>query len=124
MNVATSKIGMIEILRGNMSTLLTKQSTWQAIAGQKADSRLFLKNVVRSVKEFEMLVTNKINIFSFLFGKHQAATKTNARRLSRVQKLDDTNLDGLDRRISITKSEDFYKAHSVNLVNPFNQLNK
>jgi len=124
MNVATSKIGMIEILRGNMSTLLTKQSTWQAIAGKKEDSRLFLKNVVRSVKEFEMLVTNKINIFSFLFGKHQAATKTNARRLSRVQKLDDTNLDELDRRISITKSEDFYKAHSVYLVNPFNQLNK
>ena len=71
-----------------------------------------------------MLVTNKINIFSFLFGERQAATKTNARHLSRVQKLDDTNLDGLDRRISITKSEDFYKAHSVYLVNPFNQLNK
>ncbi|NLC14541.1 MAG: hypothetical protein GX768_10935 [Chloroflexi bacterium] len=71
-----------------------------------------------------MLVTNKINIFTFFFRKPHAASKTNARSVSKVQKLDDTNLDELDKRISITKSEDFYKAHSVNLVNPFNQLNK
>lgn len=40
------------------------------------------------------------------------------------EKLDDTNLDELDKRISIAKSEDFYKAHSVNLINSFNQLNR
>jgi hypothetical protein len=33
-------------------------------------------------------------------------------------------LQELDKRISITKSEDFYKAHSTNLINPFNQLNR
>jgi hypothetical protein len=80
--------------------------------------------MVRVKKEFEMLVTSKTNIFSFFFGKPHAASNLKARSASKAQKLDDTNLDELDKRISITKSEDFYKAHSVNLVNPFNQLNR
>jgi len=71
-----------------------------------------------------MLVTNKINIFSFIFGKPHVAKNVKANSVSKVQKLEDTNFDELDKRISITKSEDFYKAHSVNLVNPFNQLNR
>ena len=70
-----------------------------------------------------MLLTNKINI-CFCFRNPLAARKTNAPSVSKVQKLDDTNLDEYDKRISIAKSEDFYKAHSVNLVNPFNQLNR
>ena len=61
-----------------------------------------------------MLVTNKINIFSFLFGKPHAASKTIARSASKAQDLDGTNLDELDKRISITKSEDFYKANALN----------
>ena len=94
------------------------------LAGKNENIGLFRKNVVRSIKEFEMLVTSKIKIFSIFFRKPHAAAKTITRSVSKVQKLDDTNLDELDKRISITKSEDFYKAHSVNLVNPFNQLNK
>ena len=71
-----------------------------------------------------MLVTNRINIFSFIFGKPRAARNVKANSVSKVQKLDDTNLDELDKRISITKAEDFYKAHSVSVINPFNQLNR
>ena len=71
-----------------------------------------------------MLVTRKINVFSFLFGKPHAASKISARSVSKAQTLDDNNLDELDKRISITKSEDFYKAHSANMINPFNQLNR
>jgi hypothetical protein len=80
--------------------------------------------MVRVKKEFEMLVTSKINIFSFFFGKPHVASIVKARNVSKAQKLEDANLDELDKRISIAKSEDFYKAHSVNLNNPFNQLNR
>lgn len=71
-----------------------------------------------------MLVTNRINIFSFFFRKPHAAKIIKANSVSKSQKIDDTNLDELDKRISITKSEDFYKAHSVSMINPFNQLNR
>ena len=71
-----------------------------------------------------MLVTNKINIFSFLFGKPHAAGTTIARSASKAQDLDGTNLDELDKRISITKSEDFYKANAVNVINPLSYLNR
>jgi len=71
-----------------------------------------------------MLVTSKINIFSFLFGKPHAASNVKARSVSKAQTLDDNDLGELDKRISITKSEDFYKAHSANMINPFNQLNR
>ena len=71
-----------------------------------------------------MLVTNKINLFSFFLGNRQAADKANARSKSKAQNLDNMNLNELDNRISITKSEDFYKANSVSMVNAFSQLNK
>lgn len=71
-----------------------------------------------------MLVTRKINVFSFLFGKPNAANNVNARSKSTAQNLNDTNMDQLDKRISITKSEDFYKAHSVSMINSFSQLNR
>ncbi len=71
-----------------------------------------------------MLVTNKINIFSFLFGKPHAAGTTIARSASKAQDLDGTNLDELDKRISITKSEDFYKANTIPWTNPLNNLNR
>lgn len=71
-----------------------------------------------------MLVNNKINIFSFFFRKPHSANNVKARSVSKAQSLDDTNLDELDKRISITKSEDFYKAHAVNMINPFSQLNR
>ena len=71
-----------------------------------------------------MLVTNKINIFSFLFGKPHAASTTIARSASKAQDLDGTNLDELDKRISITKSEDFYMANTIPWTNPLNNLNR
>jgi len=71
-----------------------------------------------------MLVTRKINVLSFFFGKPSAANKVIARSESKAQNLNDTNLDDLENRISITKSKDFYKAHSVAMVNTFSQLNR
>ena len=71
-----------------------------------------------------MLVTSKINIFSFLFGKPNVASNVKARSVSKAQNLDDTNLGELDKRITITESEDFYKAHTANMINPFSQLNR
>ena len=65
-----------------------------------------------------MLVTKKINIFSFFFGKPLAANKVKVRSASKAQSLDDTNLDELDKRITITKSEGFYKAQSFNMISP------
>ena len=71
-----------------------------------------------------MVVTSKVNIFAFLFGKPHAASKTIARSASKAQDLDGTNLDELDKRISITKSEDFYKVHAINVINPMSHLNR
>ena len=71
-----------------------------------------------------MLVTNKINLFSFFLGKRQAADKANTRSKSKAQNLDNINLNELDNRISITKSEDFYKANGVSMVNAFSHLNR
>jgi len=71
-----------------------------------------------------MLVTRKINVFSIFFGKPSAANNINARSGSKDQNLNDTNIAELENRISITKSEDFYKAHSVSMINTFSQLNR
>ena len=80
--------------------------------------------MIRTKKEYEMVVTSKVNIFTFLFGKPHAASKAIARSASKAQDLDDTNLDKLDKRISITKSEDFYKVHAINVINPMSHLNR
>jgi len=71
-----------------------------------------------------MLVTRKINVLSFIIGKPQAASNGKARRASKAQNLNDTNIENLDNRITITKSEDFYKAHNTSLFNPLNKLNR
>ena len=71
-----------------------------------------------------MLVTKKINFLSFIFGKPQAASNLKASGVSKAQNLKNTNIDDLDKRISITKSKDFYKAHSVSVINCFSQLNR
>ena len=71
-----------------------------------------------------MLVTNKINIFSFLFGKPHATSKAITRSASKAQGLDDANLDELDKRICITRSEDFYKTNALNTINPLSHLNR
>jgi len=48
---------------------------------------LFPYNLSRSKKEYEMLVTRKINVLSFFFGKPQAANNVTARSESKAQKL-------------------------------------
>jgi len=80
--------------------------------------------MIRTKKEYEMVVTSKVNIFTFLFGKPHAASKAIARSASKAQDLDDTNLNELDKRISITRSEDFYKANALNTINPLSHLNR
>jgi len=71
-----------------------------------------------------MLVTRKINVLSFIIGKPQASSNVKARSASKAQTLNDTNIENLDNRITITKSEDFYKAYNVALINPLSQLNR
>ena len=71
-----------------------------------------------------MLVTNKINIFSSLFGKSRS---TNMAKVSDGLKAlghKAKNLIDLEGRIDIAKSEDFYKAHNAYVNSPFAQLNK
>ncbi|HAE42322.1 MAG TPA: hypothetical protein DCG34_05305 [Clostridiales bacterium] len=71
-----------------------------------------------------MLVTRKINVLSFIIGRPQAASSVKAHSVSKAQNLNDTNIENLDNRITITKSEDFYKAHNTSLFNPLNKLNR
>ena len=71
-----------------------------------------------------MLVTRKINIFPFFFGKAHAEKSVKVTSTSKAQKHGDTTLDELDKRISITKNEDFYKARPFGVTNPFSQLNR
>ena len=71
-----------------------------------------------------MLVTRKINVLSFFFGKPQAANNVKASSISKARNLNDTNIDDLEKRISITKSEDFYTTHVLNTINPLSQLNR
>ena len=68
-----------------------------------------------------MLVTKKINVFSFVFGKPQAGNAINA---ANAQNLNDTKTGELDKRISITRSEDLYKTKALNTINPLSQLNR
>ncbi|MCK9245365.1 MAG: hypothetical protein M0P11_00200 [Anaerolineaceae bacterium] len=71
-----------------------------------------------------MFTTNKINLISALFGGRQASPAADVNNLSTAQIDKEKELNDLDRRISITKSEDLYKAHSTYAVNPFSQMNK
>jgi len=72
-----------------------------------------------------MLVTRKINVLSFIIGKPQTASKVITRSASNAQNLNDTNIEGLEKRINITKSEDLYKTQvTSNLMKPFSQLNR
>jgi len=71
-----------------------------------------------------MLVTRKNNVFSFFSGKPAAGSTVNANSVTKAQNLNDTKFDRLDKRITITKNEDFYKAHDMSLFNPVNRLNR
>ncbi len=71
-----------------------------------------------------MLVTRKINLFTFFFGKPQAADKVQASIISKAKTRKDTNLSDFDKWISIAKSEDLYKAQNSYVVNPYSQLNR
>ena len=85
---------------------------------------LFPYNLSRSKKEYEMLVTRKNNVFSFLIGKPAAANNARTNSATKGQNLNDTNFDQLDKRITITKHEDFYKTNAINVINPLSQLNR
>ncbi len=71
-----------------------------------------------------MLVTRKNNVFSFLFGKPAAGNTVNANSVTKAQNLNDTKFDQLDKRIIITRSEDFYKTNALNTINPLSHLNR
>ena len=80
--------------------------------------------VARSKKEYEMLVTNKINLFSSLFGKSHSPNMAKASDGLKALGLKVKNFTDLEGRIEISKSEDFYKAHNTYVNSPFAQLSK
>jgi hypothetical protein len=71
-----------------------------------------------------MLVTRKINVISVIFGKPHAANNVKANSATKSQHLNDTSFNELDKRISITKSEDFHKAQAFNVISPLSLLNR
>lgn len=74
-----------------------------------------------NIAKTKMPVIRNIGLLSFLFGKRKAAKQGRANNYSDEQFY---NADELDSRIIIEKSEDFYKAVSTYVVNPFNGMNK
>ena len=71
-----------------------------------------------------MLVTKKNNVFSFLFGKPAAGNTVKANSVSKAQNLNGIKFDQLDKRITITRSENFYKTNTLNTINPLSHLNR
>ena len=71
-----------------------------------------------------MFVTNKINPFSFLFGKRRAVNMPKASNWLNAHTNKDNDLTELEERIDIAKSEDFSKVHNTCFNSPCAQLNK
>lgn len=71
-----------------------------------------------------MLVTNKINLFSSLFGKSHSPNMAKASDGLKALSLKVKSLTDLEGRIEISKSEDCYKAHNTYVNSPFAQLSK
>lgn len=67
----------------------------------------------------EVLVTKIIDLFSFLFGKGHTANMESGSIFSKIRSLRHYDPEDLDRRISITKSEDFYKVQDPYVNDPF-----
>ena len=71
-----------------------------------------------------MLVTNKINPFSFLFEGRHVSDMPKADSLLKAQTAKVNDLTELEERIDIAKSENFYKVHNTCFNSPFAQLNR
>ena len=48
----------------------------------------------------------------------------NANSVTKAKNFNDTKFDQLDKRITITRSEDFYKTNALNTINPLSHLNR
>ena len=124
MMAATAKAGLITNSRGNMTTLISKQPTWKIYNGENETVRLDRKNVVSTKKEVEMLVTNKINIFAFLFGKHNASSQARVANWSKAQTREEKSLSDLESRFNKAKIENFNKAQATFISDPFGPMNR
>lgn len=71
-----------------------------------------------------MLVTSKINIFSFLFGKHHVSNEAKVSNFSKTKTREENKLNDLESRFSKTKSENFNKAQATFISDPFGPMNK
>ena len=65
-----------------------------------------------------MLDTKKMKIFTILSGKPRAAGSIKDHAAIAPQEI------GKDNRITITRSEDFYKAHTIQVANLLSFLNR
>lgn len=71
-----------------------------------------------------MLVTNKINLLSFLFGKRYSPDTAKVSNGLNAITLKAKKLTDLEGRINIAKSNDFNKVHNTYVNSPFNQFSK
>ena len=65
-----------------------------------------------------MLDTKKLKIFAIFSGKPRAAGSIKQNAAIAPQEI------GKDNWITITRNEDFYKAHTIQVANPLSFLNR
>ncbi len=80
--------------------------------------------VAQETKEFEMLVTSRINIFSFLFGKQQTSSRARVNKMSKAQPVEEDTFNDLESRMTKAKSENYNTAHTTYVFDPFGPMNK
>lgn len=71
-----------------------------------------------------MLLNNKINLFSFLFGKRYSPNMPKVSNWWKAHTIKNDDLTDSEGRINIAKSEDFYVIANPYVNSPFAQLNK
>ncbi len=72
----------------------------------------------------QLYISELFNKFFSVFGKNHVVNKGRVSDLSKNQIQNLFDQGEIDRRISITKSEDFYKAQQINYLDPFIGMNR
>jgi len=72
-----------------------------------------------------MLLTKKIGLFTFLFGKSNGANMVKGAGQAKAQVRKDYNPDQMDGTVSISKVDDLYKLYNTQvMINPVNHMNR
>lgn len=72
-----------------------------------------------------MLLTKKIGLFTFLFGKSNGANMVKGAGQAKAQVRKDYNPDQMDGTVWNSKVEDLYKIYNTQvMINPVNHMNR